>query len=119
MLSNDYEDFYGILSGFAIFALTILILIYTHHSPTISSPLSTPFCTPFLSFILTFNLLFFTPFSLFIIFLSFFSLEQFHVYSDPSRDKRRHTVSAVFRCIAKDAELLKKGISSFLSIMLA
>ena len=28
------------------------------------------------------------------------SLEQFHVYSDPARDTRRHTVSVVFRCVA-------------------
>lgn len=27
------------------------------------------------------------------------SLEQFKLYSEPTRDKRRHTVSAVFRCI--------------------
>lgn len=26
-------------------------------------------------------------------------IEQFHVYSDPGRDKRRHTVSTVFRCL--------------------
>lgn len=38
-------------------------------------------------------------------------LEQFHVYSDPSRDKRRHTVSSVFRCRAtlEDISQLKKG----------
>ena len=35
------------------------------------------------------------------------SMEQFHVYSDPKRDKRRHTVSSVFRCIAKDVSALK------------
>lgn len=36
-------------------------------------------------------------------------LEQFHLYSDPSRDKRRHTVSMVFRCIAKNISALKVG----------
>lgn len=29
---------------------------------------------------------------------------QFHVYSDPKRDKRRHTVSAVSRCLLEGAE---------------
>jgi 8-oxo-dGTP diphosphatase len=38
-------------------------------------------------------------------------LEQFHVYSDPRRDKRRHTVSAVVRCIitVQDIMNVKKG----------
>ena len=36
-------------------------------------------------------------------------LEQFHVYSDPRRDKRRHTVSVVFRCIAKNISTLHVG----------
>ncbi len=27
------------------------------------------------------------------------TLEQFHMYSDPTRDKRRHTVSMVFRLV--------------------
>ena len=36
-------------------------------------------------------------------------LEQFHVYSDPKRDKRRHTVSAVFRCIVNDLSTLQRG----------
>ena len=36
-------------------------------------------------------------------------MEQFHVYSDPARDKRRHTVSVVFRCIVKDIKNLKRG----------
>lgn len=38
-------------------------------------------------------------------------IEQFRVYSDPSRDKRRHTVSVVFRCHgnADDVWKLKKG----------
>ena len=36
-------------------------------------------------------------------------MEQFRVYSDPARDKRRHTVSAVFRCVAKDIDQLHKG----------
>ena len=30
-------------------------------------------------------------------------LEQFRVYSDPMRDKRRHTVSVVFRCVPKNS----------------
>lgn len=37
------------------------------------------------------------------------SLEQFHVYSDPARDARRHTVSVVFRCIVSDLSTLHKG----------
>jgi 8-oxo-dGTP diphosphatase len=41
--------------------------------------------------------------------LGLVSLEQFKIYSDPNRDKRRHTVSAVFRCIATDSKDLKKG----------
>ena len=36
-------------------------------------------------------------------------IEQFKIYSDPKRDKRRHTVSAVFRCRAKDISSLKSG----------
>lgn len=36
-------------------------------------------------------------------------LEQFRLYSDPQRDKRRHTVSSVFRCVAKDIGRLHKG----------
>ncbi len=28
-------------------------------------------------------------------------LRQFHVYSDPARDPRRHTVSVVFECVAR------------------
>ena len=28
-------------------------------------------------------------------------LRQFHVYSDPSRDPRQHTVSVVFECVAR------------------
>ena len=36
-------------------------------------------------------------------------LEQFHVYSDPSRDKRRHTVSVVFRCVVNDIRPMHKG----------
>jgi 8-oxo-dGTP diphosphatase len=35
-------------------------------------------------------------------------LEQFRTYSDPSRDKRRHTVSVVFICTG-DASNLKRG----------
>jgi 8-oxo-dGTP diphosphatase len=34
-------------------------------------------------------------------------LEQFHVYSDPTRDARRHTVSSVFRCLIKYSDVLK------------
>lgn len=36
-------------------------------------------------------------------------IEQFKIFSDPQRDKRRHTVSAVFRCLAKDITTLKSG----------
>lgn len=36
-------------------------------------------------------------------------LEQFRVYSDPTRDKRRHTVSAVLRGRALDVTALHKG----------
>jgi 8-oxo-dGTP diphosphatase len=36
-------------------------------------------------------------------------LEQFHVYSDPSRDKRRHTVSVVFRCFVENINYLHTG----------
>jgi len=38
-------------------------------------------------------------------------LEQFKLYSDPSRDKRRHTVSMVYRCIidSDDIQYLHKG----------
>jgi len=38
-------------------------------------------------------------------------ISQFRVYSDPSRDKRRHTVSVVFRCHgdSNDVWKLKKG----------
>jgi 8-oxo-dGTP diphosphatase len=41
--------------------------------------------------------------------LDIISLEQFRVYSDPKRDKRRHTVSAVFRATAVDVSKLHKG----------
>lgn len=37
------------------------------------------------------------------------AIEQFRVYSDPKRDKRRHTVSAVFRCHVKSFSELKAG----------
>ena len=37
------------------------------------------------------------------------SYEQFRVYSDPKRDSRRHTVSAVFRCIANDFTNIRRG----------
>jgi 8-oxo-dGTP diphosphatase len=36
-------------------------------------------------------------------------LEQFRIYSDPSRDMRRHTVSAAFRCRVKDASNMHRG----------
>jgi 8-oxo-dGTP diphosphatase len=36
-------------------------------------------------------------------------LEQFRVYSDPTRDARRHTVSAVFRCRVGDISAIKQG----------
>ncbi len=38
-------------------------------------------------------------------------IEQFRIYSDPSRDKRRHTVSSVFRCVVQpdDVLQLKRG----------
>ena len=35
------------------------------------------------------------------------SLEQFHLYSDPTRDERRHTASAVFRCLVSSVAQLK------------
>lgn len=37
------------------------------------------------------------------------AMEQFHVYSEPKRDYRRHTVSSVFVCRAKDVSTLHKG----------
>ena len=36
-------------------------------------------------------------------------LEQFRVYSDPRRDKRRHTASVVFRCVPKNSTGLRSG----------
>lgn len=38
-------------------------------------------------------------------------LEQFKLYSDPSRDKRRHTASMVYRCIidGDDIQYLHRG----------
>jgi len=39
--------------------------------------------------------------------LDLVSMEQFHVYSDPERDQRRHTVSSVFRCVVKNVAGLK------------
>lgn len=41
--------------------------------------------------------------------LSVHSLEQFRMYSDPARDKRRHTASIVFRCIVTSVEGLRGG----------
>lgn len=37
------------------------------------------------------------------------SLEQFKVFSDPSRDKRRATASVIFRCVAKNNSVLRSG----------
>lgn len=36
-------------------------------------------------------------------------LEQFRVYSNPNRDKRRHTVSCVFRCVVNSTLNMHKG----------
>jgi 8-oxo-dGTP diphosphatase len=36
-------------------------------------------------------------------------LEQFRMYSDPARDKRRHTASMVFRCIVRSLSGLHTG----------
>jgi 8-oxo-dGTP diphosphatase len=41
--------------------------------------------------------------------LSLSNLEQFHFYSDPHRDKRRHTVSMVYRCLVNNIQDLKNG----------
>ena len=41
--------------------------------------------------------------------LSLHSLEQFRMYSDPARDKRRHTASIVFRCIVTSVDGFKGG----------
>lgn len=43
--------------------------------------------------------------------LTYDKIEQFRVYSNPKRDKRRHTVSSVFRCKISAEELasLKRG----------
>jgi 8-oxo-dGTP diphosphatase len=37
------------------------------------------------------------------------ALEQFRVYSDPTRDARRHTVSAVLHCRVEDISVIKQG----------
>jgi len=37
--------------------------------------------------------------------ISYNDIKQFKFYSDPSRDKRRHTVSMVFRCIINDKKI--------------
>jgi 8-oxo-dGTP diphosphatase len=37
------------------------------------------------------------------------NLHQFRIYSDPERDKRRHTVSAVFRCSIESMQIAKSG----------
>ena len=36
-------------------------------------------------------------------------LQQFRLYSDPTRDKRRHTASMVFRCEVNSIESLHQG----------
>ena len=36
-------------------------------------------------------------------------IEQFHVYSNPTRDIRRHTVSVVFRCVVNDFTAIHRG----------
>lgn len=36
-------------------------------------------------------------------------LQQFKLFSDPKRDKRRHTASMVFRCIVNDIQYLHNG----------
>jgi 8-oxo-dGTP diphosphatase len=41
--------------------------------------------------------------------LDIMTLEQFRVYSDPRRDARRHTVSAVLRCRVDDISTIKQG----------
>lgn len=41
--------------------------------------------------------------------LDVIKIEQFRVYSDPKRDKRRHTVSSVMRCAVKSAAMLHRG----------
>ena len=41
--------------------------------------------------------------------LSIHSLHQFKMFSDPSRDSRRHTASIVFRCIVTNVDGLKGG----------
>ena len=41
--------------------------------------------------------------------LSIMEVEQFHVYSDPKRDLRRHTVSSVMRCVVRNVEGMHIG----------
>ena len=41
--------------------------------------------------------------------LDLVKLHQFHVYSSPERDKRRHTVSCVMRCYASRIDSLQRG----------
>lgn len=36
-------------------------------------------------------------------------LEQFRMYSDPARDKRRHTASMVFKCVVTSVEHMHSG----------
>ena len=40
--------------------------------------------------------------------LSLSDLEQFHLYSNPNRDSRRHTVSIVFRCLYHSLPSIKQ-----------
>jgi 8-oxo-dGTP diphosphatase len=37
------------------------------------------------------------------------SIQLFRVYSDPNRDKRRHTVSTIYRCVASNSSMLNTG----------
>ena len=37
------------------------------------------------------------------------AMEQFHVYSNPQRDQRRHTASTIFRCIPVNISALGSG----------
>lgn len=41
--------------------------------------------------------------------LELLSLAQFRVYSDPRRDRRRHTTSSIFRCIPSNMTKLTSG----------
>lgn len=41
--------------------------------------------------------------------LTIATIEQFGMYSDPSRDPRRHTASMVFRCTVDNIQHMKNG----------